>query len=197
MQEELSQFEKNNFWTLVERLSTHLVIGTKWVFRNKLNDKGEIIRNRTKLVTKGYAQEEEIDFDETFASVARLESIHMFLAYTCFNNFKLFQMDVKSAFSNGFIDQEIFVEQPHDFENKDFINRVFKLSKALYGLKQAPRAWYERLSGFLIEMVLKEVLLILLFSQNIVLMICWLFKFTLMMLFLELLMKVCARNFLA
>ncbi|KAL3533292.1 hypothetical protein ACH5RR_006813 [Cinchona calisaya] len=151
MQDELSQFEKNNVWTLVERPSSHPVIGTKWVFRNKLNDKGEIIRNKARLVAKGYAQEEGIDFDETFAPVARLESIRMFLAFACFNNFKLFQMDVKSAFLNGFIDQEVFVEQPPGFENKNLPNYVFKLSKALYGLKQAPRAWYERLSGFLTE----------------------------------------------
>ncbi|KAL3524966.1 hypothetical protein ACH5RR_013338 [Cinchona calisaya] len=151
MQDELSQFEKNNVWTLVERPSSHPVIGTKWVFRNKLNDKGEIIRNKARLVAKGYAQEEGIDFDETFAPVARLESIRMFLAFACFNNFKLFQMDVKSAFLNSFIYQEVFIEQPLGFENKNIPNYVFKLSNALYGLKQVPRTWYERLSGFLIE----------------------------------------------
>ncbi|KAL3507225.1 hypothetical protein ACH5RR_032607 [Cinchona calisaya] len=143
MQDELSQFEKNSVWTLVERPSFHPVIGTKWVFRNKLNDKGEIIRNKARLDAKGYAQEEGINFDETFAPVARLESIRMFLAFACFNDFKLFQMDVKSAFLNSFIDQEVFVEQPQGFENKIFSNHVFKLSKTLYGLKQAPRAWYE------------------------------------------------------
>ncbi|KAL3509735.1 hypothetical protein ACH5RR_029136 [Cinchona calisaya] len=147
----LVNLRKNNVWTFVERPSFHPVIGTKWVFRNKLNDKGEIIRNKARLVAKGYAQEEGIDFDETFAPVAKLESIRMFLAFACFNDFKLFQMDVKSAFLNDFIDQEVFVEQPPGFENKNFLNHVFKLSKALYGLKQAPRAWYERLSGFLIE----------------------------------------------
>ena len=151
MQEELNQFERSKVWTLVERPQNHPIIGTKWVFRNKLNDKGEVVRNKARLVAKGYAQEEGIDFDETFAPVARLESIRMLLAFACFKNFKLFQMDVKSAFLNGFIDQEVYVDQPPGFENEQFPNHVFKLTKALYGLKQAPRAWYERLSNFLIE----------------------------------------------
>jgi hypothetical protein len=100
---------------------------------------------------KGYNQEEGIDYGETYAPVARLEAIRMLLAFACFKNFKLFQMDVKSVFLNGFIAEEVYVEQPPGFENHEFPNHVFKLSKALYGLKQAPRAWYERLSGFLIE----------------------------------------------
>ena len=151
MEEELIQFERNKVWTLVARPQGHPIIGTKWVFRNKMNDKGEIVRNKARLVAKGYTQEEGIDFDESFAPVARLESIRMFLAFACFKNFKLFQMDVKSAFLNGFIDQEVYVDQPPGFENESYPDHVFKLSKALYGLKQAPRAWYERLSGFLIE----------------------------------------------
>ena len=112
---------------------------------------GKTVGNKARLVAKGYAQEEGIDFDETFAPVARLESIRMFLVFACFKDFKLFQMDVKSAFLNGFIDQEVYVDQPPDFENETYPNHVFKLSKALYRLKQAPRAWYERLSDFLIE----------------------------------------------
>ena len=100
---------------------------------------------------KGYNQEEGIDYGETYSPVARLEAIRMLLVFTYFKNFKLFQMDVKSAFLNGFIAEEVYVEQPPGFENQEFPNNVFKLSKALYGLKQAPRAWYERLSGFLIK----------------------------------------------
>ena len=103
------------------------------------------------MVAKGYNQEEGIDFDETFAPVARLEAIRLLLAYACFMKFKLFQMDVKGAFLNGYIAEEVYVEQPPGFENHAFPNHVFKLNKALYGLKQAPRAWYDRLSKFLLN----------------------------------------------
>jgi hypothetical protein len=151
MQEELNQFERNKVWTLAPRPKDHSVIGTKWVFRNKKDEEGIIVRNKARLVAQGYNQEEGIDYGETYAQVARLEAIRMSLAFACFKNFKLFQMDVKSAFLNGFIAEEVYVEQPPRFENHEFPNHVFKLSKVLYGLKQAPRAWYERLSGFLIE----------------------------------------------
>ena len=151
MQEELSQFERNNVWTLVKRPKDYSIIGTKWVFRNKLDEHGNVIRNKARLVAKGYNQEEGIDFDETFAPVARLEAIRLLLAYACFIKFKLFQMDVKCAFLNGYISEEVYVEQPPGFENHAFPNHVFRLNKALYGLKQAPRAWYERLSKFLLN----------------------------------------------
>ncbi|CAL9132441.1 unnamed protein product [Musa textilis] len=150
MQEELNQFKGNEVWKLVPRPSDHLVIGTKWVFRNKQDECGIVIRNKTKLVAKGFNQEEGIDYEETFTPVARLEAIRILFAYASNNNFKLFQMDVKSAFLNGFISEEVFVEHPPGFENSSFPNHVFKLTKALYGLKQAPRAWYEKLSSFLI-----------------------------------------------
>ena len=149
MQEELNQFERNEVWHLVPRPCDHHVIGTKWVFRNKMDESGTVIRNKARPVAQGYSQEEGIDFDETFAPVARLEAIRMLLAFSCLKNFKLYQMDVKSAFLNGFITEEVYVEQPPGFEDPKFPNHVFKLSKALYGLKQAPRAWYERLSKFL------------------------------------------------
>ena len=151
MHEELNQFERNKVWTLVDRPTDHPIIGTKWVYRNKLDEQGNIIRNKARLVAKGYNQEEGIDFDETYAPVARLEAIRLLLVFACYINFKLFQMDVKSAFLNGFISEQVFVEQPPGFENHAFPNHVFKLNKALYGLKQAPRAWYDRLSTFLIE----------------------------------------------
>ncbi|GMI98499.1 hypothetical protein HRI_003519200 [Hibiscus trionum] len=151
MQEELNQFERSKVWTLVERPNNQSTIGTKWVFRNKLDENGNIVRNKARLVAQGYTQEEGIDFDETYAPVARMEAIRMLLAFACYHDFKLFQMDVKSAFLNGFINEEVYVEQPPGFEDSKFPNHVFKLTKALYGLKQAPRAWYERLSTFLIE----------------------------------------------
>ncbi|KAK8578905.1 hypothetical protein V6N13_142162 [Hibiscus sabdariffa] len=151
MQDELNQFERSKVWTLVDRPHDKSIIGTKWVFRNKLDESGNIVRNKARLVAQGYTQEEGIDFDETYAPVARMEAIRMLLAFACHHEFKLFQMDVKSAFLNGFISEEVYVEQPPSFEDPNFPNHVFKLSKALYGLKQAPRAWYERLSSFLIE----------------------------------------------
>ena len=102
-------------------------------------------------MAQGYLQEEGIDFDESFAPVARLESIGLLLAITCQLGFKLHQMDVKSAFLNGFIKEVVYVEQPKGFEDPIYENHVYKLNKALYGLKQAPRAWYDRLANFLMS----------------------------------------------
>ena len=110
-----------------------------------------MVRNKARLIAKGFNQEEGIDYEETFTPVVRLEAIRMLLAYASCNNFKLFQMEVKSAFLNGFISEEVYVKQPPGFKNNSLPNHVFKLTKALYGLKQAPRTWYERLSLFLIE----------------------------------------------
>ncbi|GJX94510.1 retrovirus-related pol polyprotein from transposon TNT 1-94 [Tanacetum coccineum] len=127
------------------------IIGTKWVFRNKLDENGIVSRNKARLVAQGYNQQEGIDYDETYAVVARLESIRILLAYACALDFKLFQMDVKNAFLNGFINEEVYVAQPLgfiDFKKPDY---VYKLKKALYGLKQAPKAWYDRLKAFLIK----------------------------------------------
>ena len=102
-------------------------------------------------MAQGYTQKEGIDYYETFAPIARLETIRILLAFSCYMDFKLYQMDVKSAFLNGTIKEEVYIEQPLGFEDHKFPNHVYKLNKALYGLKQAPRAWYERLSKFLIE----------------------------------------------
>jgi len=149
MHDELNQFIRNNVWVLVPRSHDMNVIGTKWVFRNKLDEQGTIIKNKARMVAKGYNQEEGIDFDETYAPVARLEAVRLLLAYACLCGFKLFQMDVKSAFLNVFIEEEVYVSQPPGFEDFKHPDHVYKLQKALYGLKQAPRQWYERLSNFL------------------------------------------------
>jgi hypothetical protein len=149
MQEELNNFKRNEVWSLVPRPKQN-VMGTKWVFRNKQDEHDVVTRNKARLVAKGYAQFVGLDFDETFAPVARLESIQILLAYAAHNSFKLFQMDVKSAFLNGPIKEEVYVEQPPGFEDDRYPDHVYKLSKALYGLKQAPRAWYECLRYFLI-----------------------------------------------
>jgi len=109
------------------------------------------VRNKAWLVAKGYNQEEGIDFGETYTPIARLEAVRLLLAYTCMKGFRLHQMDVKSAFLNGYIDEEVYVSQPPGFEDHNNPDHVFKLKKALYGLKQAPRQWYERLSNFLLS----------------------------------------------
>ncbi|GJR39100.1 retrovirus-related pol polyprotein from transposon TNT 1-94 [Tanacetum coccineum] len=120
--------------------------------RNKLDwENGIVSRNKARLVAQGYNQQEGIDYDETYAPVARLESIRILLAYACALDFKLFQMDVKSAFLNGFINEEVYVAQPPGFIDFEKPDHVYKLKKALYGLKQAPKAWYDRLKAFLIK----------------------------------------------
>src|SRR5687767_1270184 len=149
MQEELNNFTRNEVWHLVPRPNQN-VVGTKWVFRNKQDEHGVVTRNKARLVANGYSQVEGLDFGETYASIARLESIRILLAYATYHGFKLYQMDVKSAFLNGPIKEEVYVEQPPSFEDSEYPNHVYKLSKALYGLKQAPRAWYECLRDFLI-----------------------------------------------
>ncbi|GKE53913.1 retrovirus-related pol polyprotein from transposon TNT 1-94 [Tanacetum coccineum] len=117
--------------------------------RNKRDETGIVIRNKARLVTQGYNQQEGIDYDETFAPVAKLEAIKIFLSFATYMNFIVYQMDVKSAFLNGKLKEEVYVEQPPGFESSEFPNHVCKLDKALYGLKQAPRAWYETLPTYL------------------------------------------------
>ncbi|GJX14879.1 retrovirus-related pol polyprotein from transposon TNT 1-94 [Tanacetum coccineum] len=121
------------------------------VFRNKRDETGIVIKNKARLVAQGYNQQEGIDYDETFALVARLEAIRFFLAFATYMNFIVYQMDVKSAVLNGKLKEEVYVKKPPGFKSNEFPNHVCKLDKSLYGLKQAPRAWYETLSTFLIE----------------------------------------------
>ena len=151
MQEELGQFERNKVWKLVPHTNDLKVIGTKWVFRNKLNEHGDVVRNKARLVAKGFTQTEGLDFDESYAPVARLDAIRLFLAFAAHNDFIVYQMDVKSAFLNGELSEEVYVEQPPGFEVPSETKQVYKLEKALYGLKQAPRAWYDTLAKFLLE----------------------------------------------
>ncbi|GJU90861.1 putative ribonuclease H-like domain-containing protein [Tanacetum coccineum] len=151
MQEELLQFKLQEVWTLVDLPNGKRAIGTKWVFRNKKDERGIVIRNKARLVAQGYTQEEGIDYDEVFAPVARIEAIRLFLAYASFKDFMVYQMDVKSAFLYGKIEEEVYVCQPPGFEDPDFPDRVYKVEKALYGLHQAPRAWYETLSTYLLD----------------------------------------------
>jgi hypothetical protein len=148
MNDELDQIEKNNMWEMVHRPEDKNVIGSKWIFKNKLNEQRQVVRNKARLVCKGYAQIEGLDFDETFVPIAILEAIRMFLSYACHKRFKVYQMDVKSAFLNGDLSEEVYMEQPEGFKLSDNHYLVWKLKKALYGLKQAPRAWYHRLDTY-------------------------------------------------
>jgi len=151
MHEELENFDRNHVWDLVEPPPNCRPIGTKWVFKNKQGENEMVVRNKARLVAQGFCQKEGIDYEKTFAPVARLEANRLLLAFVASKGFKLQQMDVKSAFLNGFIEEEVYVRQPPGFESAKFLDRVFKLRKALYGLKQAPRAWYARLKSFLLK----------------------------------------------
>ncbi|GKB24308.1 putative ribonuclease H-like domain-containing protein [Tanacetum coccineum] len=151
MQEELLQFKLQKVWVLIDLPSGKKVIGTKWVFRNKRDDKSIVVKNKARLVVQGFGQEEGIDYDEVFAPVARLEVIRLFLAFASYMGFIVYQMDFKSAFLYGIIREEVYVHQPPGFVDHAHPNKVYKVIKALYGLHQAPRAWYETLSSFLLE----------------------------------------------
>ncbi|GJU03966.1 putative ribonuclease H-like domain-containing protein [Tanacetum coccineum] len=151
MQEELLQFKLQKVWILVDLPSRKKAIGTKWVFKNKMDERSIIVKNKARLVAQGFRQEEGIDYDEVFAPVARIEAIKLFLAFASYMGFTVYQMDVKSAFLYGTIEEEVYVHQPPGFVDPAHPNKVYKVIKALYGLHQAPRAWYETLSSFLME----------------------------------------------
>ncbi|GJR46198.1 putative ribonuclease H-like domain-containing protein [Tanacetum coccineum] len=151
MQEELLQFKIQKVWTLIDLPYGKKAIGTKWVYRNKKDERGIVVRNKARLVAQGYKQEEGINYDEVFAPVARIQAIRLFLAYASFMNFLVHQMDVKSAFLYGTIKEELYVSQPLGFVDLEFLEKVYKVEKALYGLHQAPKAWYETPSTYLLD----------------------------------------------
>nr|GEU45766.1 hypothetical protein [Tanacetum cinerariifolium] len=142
---------KRKVWVLVGFPYGKRAIGTKWVFRNKKDEKGIMVRNKARLVAQGQTQEDGINYKEVFAPVARIEAIRLFLAYASFMGFMVYQMDVKSAFLYGTIEEEVYVCQPPGFEDPDHLDKVYKVVKALYSLHQAPRAWYETLANYLLE----------------------------------------------
>nr|GFB64533.1 putative ribonuclease H-like domain-containing protein [Tanacetum cinerariifolium] len=146
MQEELLQFKMQKVWILVYLPYGKRAIGTKWVYQNKKDERGIVIRNKARLVAQGHTQEEGIDYEEVFAPVARIEAIRLFLAYASFVGFSVYQMDVKSAFLYGTIEEEVNVCQPLAFEDLENPDKVYKVVNALYGLHQVPRAWYETLT---------------------------------------------------
>nr|GEY64206.1 retrovirus-related Pol polyprotein from transposon TNT 1-94 [Tanacetum cinerariifolium] len=151
MQEELNEFERLGVCELVPRPDKVMVITLKWIYKVKLDELGGIIKNKARLVARGYRQEEGIDFEEYFAPVTRIESIRIFLAFAAHMNMVVYQIDVKTAFLNGNLREEVYVSQPDGFVDTDNPNNVYKLKIDLYGLKQAPRAWYDKLSSFLIS----------------------------------------------
>nr|GEV32656.1 hypothetical protein [Tanacetum cinerariifolium] len=151
MQKELNEFERLEVWELVPRLDKVMVITLKWIYKAKLDELGGILKNKARLVARGYRHEEGIDFEESFAPVARLEAIRIFLAYAAHKYMVVYQMDVKTAFLNGNLREEVYVSQPGGFVDQDNPNHVYKLKKALYGLKQASRTWYDMLSSLLIS----------------------------------------------
>lgn len=152
MKEELSMIEKNKTWILVERPQDRKVTGVKWVYRTKLFADGSVNKHKARLVVKGYAQVFGVDYSDTFAPVARLDTIRLLLAVAAQMNQRVYQLDVKSAFLNGVSQEEIYVEQPDGFEKKREEDKVFLLKKALYGLKKVPRAQYSRIDDYLLSL---------------------------------------------
>ncbi|GKA25273.1 retrovirus-related pol polyprotein from transposon TNT 1-94 [Tanacetum coccineum] len=151
MQEEIHEFERLQVWELVPCPDKVMLIKLKWIYKVKTDEFGGVLKNKARLVAQGFRQEEGIDFEESFAPVARIEAIRIFVANAANKNMMIFQMDVKMAFLNGELKEEVYVSQPEGFVDQDNPSHVYKLKKALYGLKQAPRAWYDMLSSFLIS----------------------------------------------
>nr|GEW76171.1 hypothetical protein [Tanacetum cinerariifolium] len=151
MQEELLQFKRLDVWVLVPTPDNITPLTLKWLFKNKHDEEKTVIQNKSRLVVRGYRQEEGIDFEESFALVARMEAIRIFLAFAAHKSFTVFQMDVKTAFLHGSLKEDVYVCQLEGFIDADHPRHVFKLKKALYQLKQAPHAWYDEFSTFLLQ----------------------------------------------
>ncbi|GJX65951.1 putative ribonuclease H-like domain-containing protein [Tanacetum coccineum] len=149
--EELLQFKNQKVWILIDIPNGKKEIGTKWVYRNKKDERGVMVRNKARLVAQGHRQEEGINYDDVFAPVVRIEAIQIFLAFASYMGFIVYQMDVKSAFLYGTIDEEVYASQPPDFVDPKCPQKVYKVVKTLYDLHQAPRAWYATLSTFLLK----------------------------------------------
>ncbi|GJV47783.1 retrovirus-related pol polyprotein from transposon TNT 1-94 [Tanacetum coccineum] len=151
MQEEIHEFERLEVWELVPCPDKVFLIKMKWIYKVKTDEFGGVLKNKARLVAQGFRQEERINFEESFAPVARIEAIRIFVANTAHKNMTIYQMDIKTDFLNGELKEEVYVSQPEGFVDQDNPSHVYKLKKALYGLKQAPRAWYDMLSSFLIS----------------------------------------------
>ena len=148
MEEELNMIDKNNTWNLVDPPKGKDIIGLKWVYKTKYIEDGSIQKHKARLVAKGYSQQPGVDFNETFAPVARIETIRRVRAIFSQLELNVYQMDVKSAFLNGELKEEVHVEQPRGYEVKGKEEKVYRLNKALYGLKQAPRSWNSKIDSY-------------------------------------------------
>nr|GEW35329.1 hypothetical protein [Tanacetum cinerariifolium] len=149
--EELHQFDRLDVWELVDRPLCKNVINMKWLWKNKRDEENTVIQNKSRLVAKGYAQKEGVDFEESFAPVARLEAVRLFIAYAAHTSFTVYQMNVKTSFLYGPLKEEVYVNQPNGLVDPYHPEKVYRIKKALYGLKQTPRAWYDELSTFLVS----------------------------------------------
>lgn len=149
METEMEMIHKNQTWELVPRPDERKVIGVKWIYKAKMNPNGTVNKYKARLVARGFAQESGVDYFETFAPVARFDTIRLLIALAAQKKWKIHQLDIKSAFLNGELEEDVFVEQPEGFQSRIYPDHVCKLKKALYGLKQAPRAWYSKIDGYL------------------------------------------------
>ncbi|GJV74681.1 retrovirus-related pol polyprotein from transposon TNT 1-94 [Tanacetum coccineum] len=149
MQEEIHEFERLEVWELVPCLDKVFLIKLKWIYKVKTDEFGGVLKNKARLITQGFRQEEGINFEESFAPVSRIEAIRIFVANAAHKNMTIYQMDVKMAFVNGELKEEVYVSQPEGFVDQDNPSHVYKLKKALYGLKQEPCAWYDMLGIFI------------------------------------------------
>ncbi|KAG8478753.1 hypothetical protein CXB51_028642 [Gossypium anomalum] len=152
MADEITMIEKNQTWELVERLANRKIIGVKWVYRAKQNADGSLNKLKARLVVKGFSQRYGLDYMETFVPVARLDTIRLLVALAAQMQWKIHQLDMKSAFLNGFVEEEIYIDQPQGFVVSSKEHMVYRLKKALYGLKQASRAWYASIDSYLINL---------------------------------------------
>lgn len=151
MNEEISSIVKNDTWTLCKLPQNRKCIGCKWIYKIKKNSDGSVERYKGRLVARGFTQKYGIDYEETFSPVARQETIWMVLSLAANKHWKVHHMDVKSAFLNGYLEEEVYVAQPQGFEIQGKEDQVYKLNKALYGLKQVPRAWYTRINDYFLK----------------------------------------------
>jgi len=151
MKMEIDAIERNETWELTDLPKGMKKIRVKWVFKTKLNENGEVDKCKARLVAKGYAQQHGIDYTEVFALVARWDTIRMVIASAARHGWNVYQLNVKSAFLYGKLNESVFVEQPRGYEKKGEEHKVYRLKKALYGLKQASRAWYSRIETYFVK----------------------------------------------